>query len=69
MIDWLKRGLAARTSTIMGLVAIALALALVAVPLMAPPDKAALVSDNIKWLIGALFAGGLGGVLWRGKGC
>ena len=66
MINWIRDRLQER-STHMGLVAVALALALLVVPLHVEGEAAAMLSDNIKWLIGALFVGGLGGVLWQGK--
>ncbi len=66
MINWIRARLNER-STHMGLVAVALALALLVVPLHVEGEAAAMLSDNIKWLIGALFVGGLGGVLWQGK--
>jgi hypothetical protein len=66
MIDYIKTRLAER-STIMGLVAIALAVSLLIIPAVMPADAAALASQNVQWLIGALFVGGLGGVLWQGK--
>ncbi len=66
MIDWIKARLQERT-TIMGIVAIALAVALLIVPIKLDGEAAAQLSENIKWLIGALFVGGLGGVLWRDK--
>lgn len=66
MMNWIRARLQER-STHMGLVAVALAVALLVVPLHVEGEAAAMLSDNIKWLIGALFVGGLGGVLWRGK--
>lgn len=66
MIDWIKARLQER-STIMGIVAIALAVSLLVIPVVMPADAAALASQNVQWLIGALFVGGLGGVLWQGK--
>lgn len=66
MIDWIKARLQER-STIMGIVAIALAMSLLVIPVVMPADAAALASQNVQWLIGALFVGGLGGVLWQGK--
>jgi hypothetical protein len=66
VIDWIKARLQERT-TIMGIVAIALAVALLIVPIKLDGEAAAQLSENIKWLIGALFVGGLGGVLWRDK--
>ena len=66
MLDYLKARIGER-STSMGITAIALALGLVIVPLVVSPEKAALVSANLQWLIGALFVGGLGGVLFPDK--
>jgi hypothetical protein len=66
MINWIRARLRER-STHMGLVAVALAVALLVVPLHVEGEAAAMLSDNIKWLIGALFVGGLGGVVWQGK--
>jgi hypothetical protein len=51
----------------MGITAIALALSLILVPIHFPADVADLMSTNIQWLIGALFIGGLGGVIWKEK--
>jgi uncharacterized membrane protein len=66
MIDWIKARLHERT-TWMGIVAIALAVALLIVPIKFDGEAAAQLSENIKWLIGALFVGGLGGVIWHPK--
>lgn len=66
MINWIRARLQER-STHMGLVAVALAVALLVVPLHVEGEAAAMLSDNIKWLIGALFVGGLGGVVWKRK--
>jgi uncharacterized membrane protein len=66
MIDWIKARLHER-STWMGVVAIALAVALLIVPVKLEGEAAAQLSENIKWLIGALFVGGLGGVIWHPK--
>lgn len=66
MMNWIKARLQER-STIMGIVAIALAVSLLVIPVVMPADAAALASQNVQWLIGALFVGGLGGVLWQGK--
>ena len=66
MIAYLKARLGER-STAAGLLALALAGLLVAVPFIAPPDRAAMVTANVQWLIGALFVGGLGGVLFPEK--
>jgi uncharacterized membrane protein len=67
MIDWIKARLHER-STWMGVVAMALAVALLIVPVKLEGEAAAQLSENIKWLIGALFVGGLGGVIWHPKG-
>jgi hypothetical protein len=66
MIEWLKSRLHER-STWAGIVAIALAVALLVVPLHVEGEAAAMLSENIKWLIGALFASGLGGIIWHRK--
>ena len=66
MLNWIKARLHER-STWAGIVAIALAVALLIVPIKLDGEAAAQLSENIKWLIGALFVGGLGGVLWRDK--
>ena len=66
MIEWLKAR-AHERSTWMGLIAIALAVSLLVIPIVLPADAAALASENAKWLISALFVGGLGGVLWKDK--
>lgn len=66
MMDWIKSRMSERT-THMGLVAVALAGALLIVPLIVPSEAAGLLSNNIQWLIGALFVSGLGGVIWREK--
>ena len=66
MMNWIRARLQER-STIMGIVAIALAVSLLVIPVVMPADAAALASQNVQWLIGALFVGGLGGVLWQGK--
>lgn len=63
MIEYLKARIGER-STNTGLVAIVLALALIVGPLVVHADKAALVSENIKWLIATLFVGGLSAVLF-----
>ena len=65
-MNWISARLKER-STMMGLVAIALAVSLLVIPVVMPADAAALASQNVQWLIGALFVGGLGGVLWQGK--
>lgn len=66
MIDWLKVRLKER-STHMGLVAVLLASSLLVIPLVVPVDAAMQLSDNVKWLLGALFVGGVGGVIWKEK--
>ena len=66
MINWIKARLKER-STIMGLVAIALAVSLLIIPFVVPAEKAMHLSSNVQWLIGALFVGGLGGVIWQEK--
>ncbi len=66
MLAWIKARLKER-STHMGLTAVALAVALLVVPLVVPADAAQILSSNIQWLIGALFAAGLGGVIWKEK--
>lgn len=66
MLDWLKARMRER-STLMGLVAITLAISLLVIPAVMPADAAALASENVKWLIGALFASGIGAVLWNEK--
>lgn len=63
VIEYLKARIGER-STKMGLAAIVLAVALIVVPIFVHVETASLVSENIKWLIGALFVGGLGGVLF-----
>lgn len=64
VITWIKARLKENT-TRMGIVAIALGVALLVVPVFFPADVASLMSTNIQWLIGALFVGGLGGVIWK----
>ena len=66
MIDWFKSRLHER-STWAGIVAIALAISLLVIPVIMPADAAALASQNVQWLITALFVGGLGGVVWHRK--
>jgi hypothetical protein len=66
MIEWLRVRLRER-STWAGLVAIALAVALLVVPITFEGEVAAQLSANIQWLITALFAAGLGGVVWHKK--
>jgi hypothetical protein len=66
MIEWLKARLHER-STLAGIVAIALAISLLVIPVIMPADAAALASQNVQWLITALFVGGLGGVVWHRK--
>lgn len=64
MIAWIRARLGEK-STWAGIVAIALALALLVVPVHFEGEVAAQLSANIQWLIGALFVGGLGGVIWH----
>ena len=66
MLEWLRQRLKERT-TYMGLVAVGLAAALLVVPIHLNGEAATLLSHNIQWLIGALFIGGLGSVIWREK--
>lgn len=66
MIEWLKARLHEK-STWAGLLAIALAIALLIVPLHVESEAAAQLSNNIQWLITALFASGLGGIIWHRK--
>lgn len=66
MIEWMRARLRERT-TYMGLIAVALAVSLLVIPLVVPVDAAMQLSDNVKWLIGALFTAGLGGVIWKEK--
>jgi len=65
-MDWIKARLREK-STWGGVIAIALAVALLVVPVHFEGEVAAQLSANIQWLIGALFIGGLGGVIWQGK--
>lgn len=64
IVTWLRSRLSENT-TWMGIVAIGLAVALLVVPIHFPPEVASMLSSNIQWLIGALFIGGLGGVIWK----
>jgi hypothetical protein len=64
MIEYIRARLREK-STWAGLVAIALALALLIVPVHFEGDVAAQLTANIQWLISALFVGGLGGVVWH----
>jgi len=66
MVQWLRARLKERT-TYMGLVAVGLAVALLVVPIGLEGEAATLLSQNIQWLIGALFVGGLSGVIWKEK--
>lgn len=66
MIQWLKARLQEKT-TWAGIVAIALGASLLVIPVIMPADAAALASQNVQWLITALFVGGLGGVVWHRK--
>lgn len=65
-MEWVRARLRERT-TYMGITALALAASLLVIPLVVPIDAAMQLSDNVKWLIGALFVGGLGGVIWKEK--
>lgn len=67
MIAWIKKGLVSYKTTIAGVLAILLAVSLMVIPVILPSEAAGLASENVKWLIGALFASGLGGMLWRGE--
>lgn len=66
MMNWIRDRLREK-STWAGLLAIALAAALLIVPLHVEGDAAAQLSNNIQWLITALFASGLGGIIWHRK--
>ena len=66
MMNWIRDRLREK-STWAGLLAIALAVALLIVPLHVEGDAAAQLSNNIQWLITALFASGLGGIIWHRK--
>ncbi len=66
MMDWIRARLTEKT-TWAGIVAIALAVSLLIIPVVMPADAAALASQNVQWLIGALFISGLGGVVWHRK--
>ncbi len=66
MIEWLRARLHEKT-TWAGLLAIVLGAALLVIPVVMPADAAALASQNVQWLITALFIGGLGGVVWHRK--
>ncbi len=66
MIEYIKARLREK-STWAGLLAIALAIALLIVPLHVEGEAAAQLSNNIQWLITALFASGLGGIIWHRK--
>ena len=65
-MDWLRARLREKT-TWAGLLAIALGVSLLIIPAVMPADAAALASQNVQWLITALFVGGLGGVVWHRK--
>lgn len=65
-MDWLRARLREKT-TWAGLLAIALGVSLLVIPAVMPADAAALASQNVQWLITALFVGGLGGVVWHRK--
>jgi len=66
MIEYIRARLREKT-TWAGIVAIALAVSLLIIPAIMPADAAALASQNVQWLITALFIGGLGGVVWHRK--
>ena len=66
MIDYIRARLREK-STWAGLLAIVLAIALLIVPLKVEAEAAAQLSSNIQWLITALFASGLGGIIWHRK--
>lgn len=66
MVEYIRDRLREK-STWAGLLAIALAVALLIVPLGVEGEAAAQLSDNIRWLITALFASGLGGIIWHRK--
>ena len=66
MINWIRDRLNER-STWAGIVAIALGVSLLIIPVIMPADAAALTSQNVQWLITALFASGLGGIIWHRK--
>ena len=66
MMDYIRARLREK-STWAGIVAIALAVSLLVIPAIMPADAAALASQNVQWLITALFIGGLGGVVWHKK--
>jgi hypothetical protein len=66
MIDYIRARLREKT-TWAGLLAIVLAIALLIVPLKVEGEAAAQLSNNIQWLITALFASGLGGIIWPRK--
>lgn len=66
MIDYIRARLREK-STWAGLLAIVLAIALLIVPLKVEAEAAAQLSNNIQWLITALFASGLGGIIWHRK--
>ena len=66
MIAYIRARLGER-STKMGLAAVLLAGALLGAAFFAPPETYANVSDAVKWLAGALFVGGMGGVFWPEK--
>jgi hypothetical protein len=66
MIEYIRARLREK-STWAGLLAIVLAIALLIVPLKVEAEAAAQLSNNIQWLITALFASGLGGIIWHRK--
>lgn len=65
-MNWLRSRLNEK-STYAGLVAILLATSLIAIPLLVEGEAATHLTENVKWLIGALFAAGLGGVIFKEK--
>lgn len=66
-MNWLRERLGER-STYAGLIAIVLAIALLVIPIILEGEKAAALTENVKWLIGALFASGLGAVIFKENG-
>jgi|Laugresubdmm15sn_1035100.scaffolds.fasta_scaffold07690_2 hypothetical protein len=66
MIEYIRARLREK-STYAGFVAIALGVSLLIIPMIMPADAAALTSQNVQWLITALFASGLGGIIWHRK--
>ncbi len=66
MIAYIRARLGER-STKMPLGALVPAVARLGAAFFAPPEVYANVSDAVKWLAGALFVGGMGGVLMPEK--